>query len=770
MKKFISILSVLLAVFLIVGCKQGLSKAEVEQMIKDSQKNGGGGGGGGGGAGGNSSISDILETAVTEVSGKVWTVTRNTVDAGDKGGKKEAGFDHEITFDKESFTFSISMKDGGILSKDLTVNQDYMDLVNTGVAELKDGKLVFKNRMYIKRVYLPKLSKWLSLNGDEYDNSGVLPDHSEDPFNKYFKDGYHQGYPNLVLDVELEVQGTGSGRFRNVDNLATVDKLRLVIKDGKLTLVNVKEKPEQAAALDKSYLHKLMYNYYRDSGAVFDCKDWPPFKEDMGKYTTDVSAVQGALNALKAEMRNTSKRDLPTEPVKWGYDVTGAFTEAADVDLVFDANKIVAVIKKMVPNPAYAPELPEDPVTNPKEIEGIDKLAPLFTIAQPDPANKEKANPLWTSHDELLTASLDHKPHMGGQNTFMVKDFDAVKNATVVWKVLYGTNTASGEDDSTPATITIKREVKDEGTFEDATDIATKKYRSNDTESGFDANDPTHYDDPLRWTEKAHAGKVKKYKVTYTMSIKFDNINDSYFSKNNDFKDKALSSNEFEVKYANVPGTADADFDWVYTLEPYKVMEKYEKKDKWLTFSEVELYGIVSKKKDNGEVEPVTDLVKYPDGEKLTNAYLKRTVTGDTVLNNQTHFFVSSVIPNTNGKYISRITKIKIIPKMENVHFNVTSEGGLTVGGTWDARINKDDATSIDVSLSDGYKEFTIPAGELEVTRLNGFDHFKDSRLIITLSGLDKHSVAHKEGECHDSSVDKKYNWNGYSFVIHFGK
>lgn len=106
MKKFISILSVLLAVFLIVGCKQGLSKAEVEQMIKDSQKNGGGGGGGGGGgAGGNSSISDILETAVTEVSGKVWTVTRNTVDAGDKGGKKEAGFDHEITFDKESFTF-----------------------------------------------------------------------------------------------------------------------------------------------------------------------------------------------------------------------------------------------------------------------------------------------------------------------------------------------------------------------------------------------------------------------------------------------------------------------------------------------------------------------------------------------------------------------------------------------------------------------------------------------------------------------------------------
>lgn len=761
MKKFISILSVLLAVFLIVGCKQGLSKAEVEQMIKDSQKNGGGGGGGGGGAGGNSSISDILETAVTEVSGKVWTIDRNVANAGTIGGRDDAGFDHEITFDKESFTFSISMKDGGILSKDLTVNQDYMDLVKTGVAELKDGKLVFKNRMYIKRVYLPKLSKWLSLNGDEYDNSGVLPDHSEDPFNKYFKDGYHQGYPNLVLDVELEVQGTGSGRFRNVDNLATVDKLRLVIKDGKLTLVNVKEKPEQAAALDKSYLHKLMYNYYRDSDtAVFACKDWPPFKEDMGKYTTDVSAVQGALNALKAEMRNTSKRDLPTEPVKWGYDVSsGAFTEAADVDLVFNANKIVAVMKKMVPNPAYNPKLPESD-TNPKEIDGIDNLAPLFTTAQPDPANKEKANPLWTSYDELWGASLAHQPHMGGLNTFMAKDFDAVKNATVEWKVLYGTPSGPDQKDSTPATITIKREVTDESAFEDAADIAAKKYRSNETESGFDANDPTHYDDPLRWKEKAHAGKVKKYKVTYTMSIKFDNINDSFFSKDNDFKDKALSSNEFEVKYAKVTGTAEADFDWVYTLEPYKVMEKYEKKERWLTFSKIELYGKIATKDAKGEVMEGAE-------EELTG-YLKRPVTGDTVLNNQTHFFVSSVLPN--GKYISQITKIKIIPKMENVQFNVSSEGGLSLVGTWDARINKDDATSIDVSLADGSKEFYIPAGELVVTQANGFEHFKDSRLIIALTGLDKHSVAHKEGECHDSSVDKKYNWNGYSFVIHFGK
>lgn len=757
MKKFISILSVLIAVFLIVGCKQGLSKAEVEQMIKDSQKNGGGGG-----TGGNSSISDILETAVSEVSGKVWTIDRNVANAGTIGGRDDAGFDHEITFDKESFTFSISMKDGGILSKDLTVNQDYMDLVKTGVAELKDGKLVFKNRMYIKRVYLPKLSKWLSLDGNEYNDSALLPDHSEDPFNKYFKDGYHQGYPNLVLDVELEVQGTGSGRFRNVDNLATVDKLRLVIKDGKLTLVNVKEKPEQAAALDKSYLHKLMYNYYRDSDtAVFACKDWPPFKEDMGKYTTDVSAVQGALNALKAEMRNTSKRDLPTEPVKWGYDVSsGAFTEAADVDLVFNANKIVAVMKKMVPNPSYDPALPES-ATNPKETEATDNLAPLFTTAQPDPTNKEKSNPLWTGNDELWGAALAHNPHMGGQNTFMAKDFDAVKNATVEWKVLYGTSSGPNQKDSTPATITIKREVTDESAFEDAADIAAKKYRSNETESGFDANDPTHYDDPLRWKEKAHAGKVKKYKVTYTMSIKFDNINDSFFSKDNDFKDKALSSNEFEVKYAKVTGTAEADFDWVYTLEPYKVMEKYEKKDRWLTFSEIELYGKIATKDAKGEVTEGAE-------EKLTNAYLKRTVTGDTVLNNQTHFFVSSVLPN--GKYISQITKIKIIPKMENVQFNVSSQGGLTLAGTWDARINKDDATSIDVSLSDGYKEFAIPAGELVVTQANGFEHFKDSRLIIALTGLDKHSVAHREGECHDSTVDKKNNWHGYTFVIHFGK
>ena len=43
-------------------------------------------------------------------------------------------------------------------------------------------------------------------------------------------------------------------------------------------------------------------------------------------------------------------------------------------------------------------------------------------------------------------------------------------------------------------------------------------------------------------------------------------------------------------------------------------------------------------------------------------------------------------------------------------------------------------------------------------------------KAMVKLSGLDKHSVALREGECHDSSVDKKYNWNGYSFVIHFGK
>ena len=122
MKKIISLLSVSIAVLVILGCKggMGLSKAEVEKMIKESQQNGGGSGGGTG----NSSISDILETAVSEVSGKVWTVDRNKTDAGMIGGKAEAGFDHEITFDKESFTFSITMKDGGIMSQDETVNQE----------------------------------------------------------------------------------------------------------------------------------------------------------------------------------------------------------------------------------------------------------------------------------------------------------------------------------------------------------------------------------------------------------------------------------------------------------------------------------------------------------------------------------------------------------------------------------------------------------------------------------------------------------------------
>ena len=499
MKKIISLLSVSIAVLVILGCKggMGLSKAEVEKMIKESQQNGGGSGGGTG----NSSISEILETAVSEVSGKVWTVDRNVADAGTIGGKKEAGFDHEITFDKESFTFAITMKDGGIMSQDETVNQDYMDLVKTGVAELKDGKLIFKNRMYIKGVYLPKLSKWLSLNGQEYDGTT----NTDDPFNKYFKNGYHQGYPNLVLDVELEVQGTGSGRFRNADNLATVDKLRLVIKDGKLSLKALKEGMEAAPALNKSYLAKLMFNYYGNSDADFTCKEWPDFKEDIGKYSTDPTMVRNALNALKGLMRDSTKRKMPTAPTKWGYTLNGAFAEVADVNLVFDPNKIVGVMKKMVPNPMFNPDLPEDPVTNPKEVEGIDTFAPLFT-AQPDPDNIKEAHPNWAANDTLKATVLTHAAHMGGQNTFMAKDFDKVKTATVEWKVLYGTNLGGGQEDSTTATITVKREVTDESSFENAPDIAATKYHSNKKtdQSDFDHDDPSH------WKELDHAGKVKK--------------------------------------------------------------------------------------------------------------------------------------------------------------------------------------------------------------------------------------------------------------------
>ena len=145
---------------------------------------------------------------------------------------------------------------------------------------------------------------------------------------------------------------------------------------------------------------------------------------------------------------------------------------------------------------------------------------------------------------------------------------------------------------------------------------------------------------------------------------------------------------------------------------------------------------------------------------------MKRPIKGDTVLNNQTHFFVSSVL--SDGKYISKITKIKIIPSMENINFNVAGQGGLTLAGSWDARINKDNASSIDISQPDGYKEFNVVAGELEVTPGAGFENFKDSRLVITLSGLGKH-VANREGVDHSPS-NKKEDWHGYSFVIHFGK
>lgn len=635
------------------------------------------------------------------------------------------------------------MKDGGIMSQDETVNQDYMDLVKTGVAELKDGKLVFKNRMYIKGVYLPKLSKWLSLNGTD------LGTPTDDPFNKYFKDGYHQGYPNLLLDVDLEVQGTGSGRFRNADNLATVDTLRLVIKDGKLSLKALKEGMEVAPSLNKSFLNKLMFNYYADSDAAFTCKEWPDFKADIGKYSTDPALVRNALNALKGLMRDATKRKMPTAPTKWGYTLNGAFNEVADVDLVFDPNKIVGVMKKMVPNPMFNPDLPEDPVTNPKEIEGIDNFAPLFT-GVPEPKNIKDANPLWMANDTLQGAALTHP------SQFMAEDFDKVKTATVEWKVLYGTNLGGGQEDSTTATIIVKREVTDESSFENAPDIAATKYRSDKKENiaDFDHNDPTH------WKEFPHKGKVKKYKVSYTLSVKFDDIHNSYFSKDNDFKTKALSSDVFEVRYVKRTETTDNDFDWLYTLDPYSVMEKNKKQDMWLKFSEVELYGTIATKKPDGTITVGAE-------EKLTG-YLKRPVKGDTVLNNQTHFFVSSVL--SDGKYISKITKIKIIPSMENVKFDVTSSDGSIAPDSFEARLNVDNSSTINITdpALGGTKEFPVLANKLEVTPADGFEHFKDSRLRIELSGLGKH-VANREGHDHSPS-NKTENWQGYSFVIHFGK
>lgn len=214
----------------------------------------------------------------------------------------------------------------------------------------------------------------------------------------------------------------------------------------------------------------------------------------------------------------------------------------------------------------------------------------------------------------------------------------------------------------------------------------------------------------------------------------------------------------FEVQYVKKTETTEADYDWVYTLDPYSVMEKNVKKNMWLKFSEVELYGTIATKDAKGNVTV--------GPEKKLTASLKRPITGDTVLNNQTHFFVSSVL--SDGKYISKITKIKIIPSMENINFNVAGQGGLTLAGSWDARINKNGESTIDISLPDGYKEFNVAPSELEVTPATGFDQFKDSRLVITLSGLGKH-VANREGVDHSPS-NKKENWQGYSFVIHFGK
>ena len=189
-------------------------------------------------------------------------------------------------------------------------------------------------------------------------------------------------------------------------------------------------------------------------------------------------------------------------------------------------------------------------------------------------------------------------------------------------------------------------------------------------------------------------------------------------------------------------------------------MEKNVKKDMWLKFSEVELYGTIATKKPDGTITVGAE-------EKLT-AYLKRPVKGDTVLNNQTHFFVSSVL--SDGKYISKITKIKIIPSMENVKFDVTSSDGSIAPDSFEARLNVDNSSTINITdpALGGTKEFPVLANKLEVTPADGFEHFKDSRLIIRLSGLGKH-VANREGHDHSPS-NKTENWQGYSFVIHFGK
>ncbi|MEL3906604.1 MAG: hypothetical protein P1P65_06210 [Treponema sp.] len=641
------------------------------------------------------------------------------------------------------------MQDGGIISQDEKINQDYMDYVKTGIAEVQDGKLIFKNRMYIKKIYLPKLSKWLAYDGEDTGNHTT-----ENPFNEYFKEGLKEGYPNILLDVALEVQGTGSGRFRSVENLSKLQTLRLVIANGKLSLKDSKEDTENPsinASLSISYLNQLFQNYYGDTGAFFSCDAWDNAKQDDGIFDPDAGDLRNLLTQLKALMRDTDKRKLPVKAEKWGYRLDGnTFQEAVDMDLVFDPAHIQAVQKVLVDNPAFDETLPEGP-GNERKIYGTAQLSPLYVLTQPAPLNNKKAHHLWRNYDVLNTATLNHQ--IGSRNIYAVKNFDSIKNEKVEWRILYGDGY-----DSTPATLTVERQVGSEFT-EDSPELK-KNFRSNQRETGI--NDFDH-DNPLHWKEQEHKGKIKKYKVSYTITLTFDNL--SATALKDVLDEKVLTSNAFSVKYSAVDSTqtADNNFDWVYILDDYSVMEERVKDKKWLTFAEIELYGIVSTKAPNGEVTSGTEEVKL-------TGYLKRPILGQTVLNSQTHFFVPAVLDN--GGFIEKITQIKVIPNMENIAFTLTADGFSFDGGVpvenWAARINVDNAANIDTSLPDGTRTFKIAAGELDTATGTGFNNFQGKKLTVQLVGLGEHTALRKG--VNRSSTNKKEDWQGYSFVIHFGR
>lgn len=776
MKKVTSFFCILLAaIFLIAGCKNGLTKAEVDKLIQEALQNQQPGSPQNPGA--KPTFSEILEANLQLVLGKKWTSNRSTNQAGDMGGYAKAGFDHEITFDKENFIFAVNMKDQGIRGTAETVNEDYMGYVKTGVAERIGDRLVFKNRMYIKRIYLPKLQKWLSLGGKEW-NGTKLPDNdddpttpipdpslpgtpegadTDDPFNEYFKEGMHEGYPNLVLDVELEVRGTGSGRFRNVDNLATLDKLRLVIKDGKLTLINTKEDTEpNGLTLDYSYLERLFLNYYGDISTEFGCSEWPEFKKDTGTYNADLTAFRAAFDALKTGiLEDANKRKQPNAPTKWGY-AQNTFTKAGDIDLVFDSDNIVAVKPALIDNPAFDPAKPEDPVTNPKQIYGLANLPPLYTTAFPEPANKDKAHPDWVIGDTLNLHVLAHA--VGGKNPWEVKGFD--QTATVSWDILYGDGS-----DSLPAKLTLTRVVKDISVEEtDDPEIKSKVYPSKAYKDGldpkpqdeeFDSGDHTNY------VLANHKGQLKKFKVSYTVNLKFEDIADEALRYLWDTK--TIVGKEFELVYEAVDSThtADNNFDWVYSLDPFEVMEKIEPENKWLEFGAIVVYGKISSIKTNGNIELGTDEVELK---------LKTLMTGDNVLNKQTHFFLPTTLEG--NKFISKITKVKIIPSHENVNFKLDASGFRFEGGSasvnWNALINEDDATLINVGISSGVKEFKIHADDLK-NEGGAMDLMENKSLTVSLKGLDPNSDPKRKGKNRGPS-NKKENWQGYSFVLHIGR